>query len=83
MHSRPAAERRRQDRPHHEHDTHSTAHVPLKVKHTYRSAGLGEDWFHIYVPRRDSIRVELKNTPAAGASDCLAKRYCFSSVPVV
>jgi hypothetical protein len=37
----PAAERRRQDRPHREHDTHSTAHVPLKVTHTYRSAGIG------------------------------------------
>jgi hypothetical protein len=30
----PAAERRRQDRPHREHDTHGTAHVRLKVTHT-------------------------------------------------
>jgi hypothetical protein len=35
----PAAERRRQDRPHREHDTHSTAHVPLRSR-TYRSAAL-------------------------------------------
>jgi hypothetical protein len=30
-----------QNRPHREHDHSQQAHVPLKVTHTYRSAGIG------------------------------------------